>query len=359
MNYAEEDMKIFNKYCKTHKYYPLILPARKDDEDIIVIGDIHGDFDLLIKCLRTAKVIDNNNQWIGGNTIIVQVGDQLDNCRPLDKKCEEDMDDTSSYSGSSPEDIRVFKFFNELDIQANKVGGMIISLIGNHELMNVMGNMSYVSYKDLKKFSNYKDINNPNLSFMSGKEARQHAFKPGNEYANLIACTRLPCVIIGSYLFVHAGIIKKFVEVLNIKGRDDLYKISYVLRKWLLGLIDKDNVINIINSKPYSLFWDRLLGSIPSNVSNDNPICVEHLNDVLNIFDVKTMFIGHTPQNFAHNSYINKTCGNGLYRLDCGSSYAFNKFDPTFKQTHNVSDLRKAQVLRIRGDNLEPEILKS
>lgn len=360
INYKEEDKKLFDKYCKNNKYYPLILPARKDNEDIIVIGDIHGDYNLTLRILKLAKVIDNNNGWIGGNTIVVQVGDQVDNCRPLDKKCDEDVNDFSSYIGSTPEDIKVLKFFNKLNEQANKVGGMVISLLGNHELMNVMGNTNYVSYKDLQKFKNYKDPDHPNISFDNGKDARIHAFKPGNEYAKLLACTRLPCVIIGSYLFVHAGFIKKFVDQLNIKNRDDLYQIDYVLRRWLLGLIDKNYVVDIINSKSYSFFWDRILGAIPPNLNNDDPQCVKYLNPILNVFDVKSMFIGHTPQTFPpYNSHINKTCGNSLFKIDFAGSYAFNKFDPVFKETKNVAELRRAQALRIRGDDLNYEILLS
>src|SRR5205085_8743308 len=102
-------------------------------------------------------------------------------------------------------------------------------------------NMNYVSNNDLLKFEKYKDKNNPEKIFNSGKEARIHAFKPGNEYSKLLACTRLPAIIIGSFIFVHAGIIKEFIDKLKIKKRDDLYKLSYSIRRWLLGLITKDN----------------------------------------------------------------------------------------------------------------------
>jgi hypothetical protein len=357
MNYEREDKDIFDKYCKGKKYYPLILPARKENGDIFVFGDIHGDYDLAIRMLKLSKLIDNNLNWIGGNAYIVTLGDQLDGCRPLDKKCEEDTQIYSKYSGTIPEDIQVFKLFDKLNEQAIKVGGAVISLLGNHELMNAMGNMSYVSYQDLEKFKTYKDPNNPKLTFASGKEARMYAFHPGHEYANLMACNRLPCVIIGSYLFVHAGFIQKFLDKFKMTNRYDLYQIGYIIRKWLLGLIDKNNVVNIINSKPYSPFWDRILGAIPPNMNNNDPRCVEHLNGVLKIFDVNTMFVGHTPQSFAYHTFVNKTCGNSLWRTDFSGSHAFNKFDPIYKQTQTIVNYRKAQILRIRGDNSEPEIL--
>ena len=124
MNYEEEDKKNFDKYCKPdkynkkYKYYPMILPARNDDQVIIVIGDLHGDFQLTLDVLKIANLIDDNNKWIGNDAYVVQVGDQVDNCRPLDRKCDEKTDDvTSSYSGNSPEDIKVLNFLTELNFQ--------------------------------------------------------------------------------------------------------------------------------------------------------------------------------------------------------------------------------------------------
>ena len=225
--------------------------------------------------------------------------------------------------------------------------------------MNVNGNMNYVSYDDVDKFKNYKDKENENVTFDTPKEARLHAFKPGNEYAKLLACSRLPALIIGSYIFVHAGFINQFMDKLKITNKTHLYKISYIMRLWLLGLIDKNNVVNIINSKSYSLFWDRILGGIPPNTNPDDPKCVEYLDGVLAIFDVKSMIIGHTPQYFAHHDGINRTCGNKLWRVDFGGSFGFNKFDKEFGDDHKVVNYRKAQVLRIRGDKNEPEILSS
>jgi Calcineurin-like phosphoesterase len=355
IDYETKDRQIFEKYCKKHKYYPLVLPSKKQ---IIAIGDLHGDYDLTIRVLKLAKLIDDNNKWIGKDTYVVQVGDQLDSCRPYEKKCDvPDSDNLSSFSETSAEDVRILELFTELDEQAQKDGGAVISLLGNHEIMNVMGNLNYVSYNDVQKFKDYKDPKNQSLKFDTPKDARIHAFKPGNEYAELMACTRVPAIIIGSFIFVHAGFINKFLEKLNMNGRPDLYKISYILRKWLLGIIDKNNVINIISSARYSLFWDRILGSIPPDMNNDYPQCVDYLNKALDVFQVDKMIIGHTPQFFTHNMGINKTCDDKLWRVDFGGSFGFHKFDKEFKKNGNSINLRNAQVLKIINDK-EIVILK-
>ena len=64
-------LKDFNEqwvhYCKTYKKLPSIIPAKRR---IIVIGDIHGDWDTLLNFLVRASVINKNQPdvWIGGDT---------------------------------------------------------------------------------------------------------------------------------------------------------------------------------------------------------------------------------------------------------------------------------------------------
>lgn len=81
--------KIWKEKCDKYDVdsQPFVLPAAKR---IIVLGDIHGDWDMLIKTLKIGNLIDSDNNWIGNDTVVVQVGDQVDRCRysgiPCNKK---------------------------------------------------------------------------------------------------------------------------------------------------------------------------------------------------------------------------------------------------------------------------------
>ena len=44
------------------------------------------------------------------------------------------------------------------------------------------------------------------------EQTRRDVFSPGNEISKMLGCTRHASEIIGEFLFVHAGIIKKFVN---------------------------------------------------------------------------------------------------------------------------------------------------
>src|SRR5258708_26245086 len=47
-------------------------------ERIVAVGDVHGDYDQLAAVLKSAGLIDEQGNWTGGKTHLVQNGDVLD-----------------------------------------------------------------------------------------------------------------------------------------------------------------------------------------------------------------------------------------------------------------------------------------
>lgn len=348
VNKQEFINKIYKEKCIGYDYRPAILPPVSR---LIVIGDIHGDLKLFKELLRIANVIGTNKKgdimWTGGNTYVVQVGDQIDRCRPFGNMLCTNANTTVDDEAS---DIEIMKLANKLDQQAKKVNGAFISLLGNHEIMNATGLMTYVSYLGRKQFESYRDPKNPSLTFENGTEARIHAFAPGNDISTMMGCTRLPAVVVGTHLFVHAGIVNGLIDQLGLNKIDDLETINIAIRLWLLGLLKKKYIKKIIKSSKYSMFWTRILGNIPPNVSLQNPVCMEHIGKVLNLFKVGSIIIGHTPQSFIYSDDINQTCGGKIWRVDNGSSSAFHKFDMDLTTKGRVTYSRRPQVLEIRDD---------
>jgi len=343
--------EIYPKMCPQTSYIPSIMDKK---DRIIVFGDIHGDYQLTIDLFRIAGLISvEQNQsvkWIGGSTYVVQVGDQIDRCRPYNNMM---CDNPLTTQGDEASDIRILKLFNDLHKQAIEVGGAVISLLGNHELMNSTGKTSYVSYKGFREFDNYKDPLNPDIKFESGEEARQYAFQPGNEFGVLMGCSRYPAVIIGSHLFVHAGIINSLIEEIGLGGMKDIETINIAIRMWLMGLLDTQYVDQIVNFSENSMFWTRILGNIPPNISYKNPVCIDNLDKVLQIFKVGHITIGHTPQSFTYSDDINQTCDGKIFRVDNGSSSAFHHFDNNYTSKGQVTYSRRPQVLEIINDGAE------
>jgi hypothetical protein len=101
-------------------------------ERVVVIGDVHGDFDDFCLILRRAHLVDENNHWAGGNATFVQTGDLIDR---------------------GPKGREAMDLLMELQSEAKNSGGQVIPLLGNHEVMNILGDLRYVTPADYAEFA--------------------------------------------------------------------------------------------------------------------------------------------------------------------------------------------------------------
>lgn len=243
---------------------------------IIVIGDIHGDWRALSKALRLAKLTNSNGKWIGGQTHLVQVGDILDRGgRP------------ATY-GDEMSESKILRHLFKLQRSAKKAGGGVHLLLGNHELMNVMGNFQYATSKGLSDFSEFG--------------SRQNALRPGGPFAIELACNSNSLLQIGSWTFAHAGILPKVSRKYKIE------QINQTVRDFLLGNTKLSEGSDIVN-----MFWHRKYSNAPAQ-------CTE-LNAALADLGSRHMVVGHSVQ----PDGINSDCNGALWRVDVGMSQAFGK----------------------------------
>ena len=325
----------WNNICGKNGYerLPNILPATRR---IIVIGDIHGDFAELINCLVLAGLINSQHNWIGGDTVVVQVGDQIDSCRPnINNDCHR-----QHLEGDKAEDIKILKFMTNLHNEAIKFNGAIYSLVGNHEIMNSSNDMRYVSYKNVMEFAD-NNIPNENDRFNDGLKKRNQQFAPGNELANFIACTRMIALVIGSNLFVHAGIVKQIADNYQIED------LNIILGLFLFNELDNPKYFkDIFTDYEISPIWTRIIGFKPKNLSNQE--CSKLMNPLKKTYNVGRLFVGHTPQ-IEHG--LNSICDGAIQFADNGVSRAFKPFDIE-SINGGKSNARKAQVIEILDDEI-------
>ena len=340
--------KVWQEKCSKYNMneQPSILPAVKR---IIVIGDIHGDMAMTLSTLKVAKLIDNNGNWIGGETVVVQVGDQVDRCRYSGVACNI----KGATEDDEGNDWKILQFFTKLHKQALKVGGAVYSLIGNHELMNVNGDFRYVSYEGLREFDNYK--NNNNEIIKDGEKARRWAFAPGNDISEFLACTRQMALIIGSNLFAHAGVLP------NIAKKYNVTRLNQIMSLYLFKILDKSSEYNdIFTDSDSSPLWNRVYGNMGINKNTDESSdikCNTLLKPLQDLYKVGRIYVGHTPM---MKNGINSVCNGRVWLTDVGLSKAFDKFDAsvTESENHMRSHTRDAQVLEILDDGREINILK-
>lgn len=93
-------------------------------ERVVSIGDVHGDFPALVDDLRAAGLVDDDLAWAGGRTHLVMLGDLLDR---------------------GPEERKVLDLIMRLEKEAESAGGRVHVILGNHEVMNLVGDLRYVA----------------------------------------------------------------------------------------------------------------------------------------------------------------------------------------------------------------------
>jgi hypothetical protein len=104
----------------------------KPAERLIAIGDIHGDFDDFVLLLKKLALVDRGNHWTGGTSTLVQTGDLIDR---------------------GPKGRQVMDLLMALEKEAASAGGHVVVLLGNHEVMNILGDLRYVPAEDYASFA--------------------------------------------------------------------------------------------------------------------------------------------------------------------------------------------------------------
>jgi hypothetical protein len=92
--------------------------------EIVVLGEVQGAAKTVAAFLQHLDLIDSEHHWIGGDTILVQTGDLIDD----------------------GEHVRAaLDLFMRLQEEAAAAGGEVIVLMGNHEALNILGELRGVN----------------------------------------------------------------------------------------------------------------------------------------------------------------------------------------------------------------------
>ena len=282
-------------------------PARTAQPDrIVVVGDVHGDFDQFAAVLRSAGVIDARNRWSGGTTHLVQIGDIPDR---------------------GPDTKKIIEFLMDLEKKARRSKGMVHFLIGNHEAMNIYGDLRYVIPEEFAAFAD-RDAEYRALAWqmyeaeakakgvkLSGEDRKQWnagrpkgffehriAFEPGGRFYKWIVGHHT-ALRLGDTLFVHGGISPKYagddLETLNRRVSEELKDFSKLAGG---AVMDEDGP-----------FWYRGLAT------GSEQDLAGHVDAVLARHGVNRIVIGHTPMPGA----VIPRFGGKVIAVDVGLSKAY------------------------------------
>ncbi len=351
------------------------------NQDIYLIGDIHGDFQCLIHCLidlckvcEITKVFNDKEfgtpnreylEWVkSNNSVIVFCGDLIHRKRFADNV----LDDECS-------DVFIIQMLLRLKKEAQSNGGDILIIAGNHEILNILepNNTTYTSNKNLDSNDKY---------FNSRKFINEYIL---NSYA---------WIKISNILIAHGGLCSDYLRFLDNENIFDDKIYSEEEQKGGLGLENGDGVVSFVNDKYKSFFTNLNKREINKDtvgynlfvkydVVNKNNLnlfwCREwgysgvdcnKFSKILSRVGCNKMVIAHCPQ-FVSPDYpkmINFECVDletknsdteyyNIARIDLGMSRCFdyNKEDNFMYYLSNNYN-RKMSVLKLEYDSKTSKI---
>ncbi len=283
-------------------------------ERIVAIGDLHGGYEKFVDILREAGLINKRKRWTGGKTHLVQTGDIVDR---------------------GPDSRKIIDLLRKLEKQAQKKGGYVHVLIGNHEAMMVQGDLRYVHEGEYKAFrtrrskkfqqryfeqyvaavkarlteEEWPEFNKAyreswNARFPLGYVEHQVNWHQTGEYG-LWAASNNTVIIINDTLFVHGGISPKYgaleVEEFNTGVSGELLSAEFVE--------------NGMATDPEGPLWYRGLALM----SEDDPELQAHLEAFMGRLGIRRIVIGHT---FTPGAVIPRF-GGKVVQIDVGLGPAY------------------------------------
>ena len=252
-------------------------------ERVVAIGDIHADYDQLVAALQSAGLVDERLRWTGGATHLVQTGDFLDR---------------------GNQSRKVMDLLYKLEGQARKAKGRVHVLIGNHEVLNILGDLRYVTPVDLASYGATQEVERESGK-PEGWAEHLRQFGPDGQYGRWIR--GLNAVIrIDDTIFLHGGISPKLAQT-------PLREINERVRRELsLRVLPRDALVTAEDGP----MWYRGLAN------GDERALAPHVDEVLKNFGAQRIVIGHT---FADGA-VTPRFGGKVLMIDIGLARLYDSF---------------------------------
>jgi hypothetical protein len=258
------------------------LPA---SQKVVAVGDIHGDYDGLIKILRGMKLISASGKWTGGKTHLVMLGDLI-------------------HKGD--ESRAVMDFLIELEKEALSAGGRVHSLLANYELMATKGSDRNLTYEDLETYDSYSKDRDQSLM-----TAYKRAFSGSHKYAKWLR-SRPAMVKINDTLFLHGGVTTKMLT-------GDLKTINKLVREWFMfyqgaAPMPERSTQWVVGAM--GPLWSRSVAPYSYELE------LSELKQVLKHFGVNRIVVGHMKVDSLYDSLYHPEFDGRVFMLETGNSYA-------------------------------------
>jgi hypothetical protein len=229
--------------------------ATEPDAPLFVVADTHGEFEILASMLRAHGIVDEHLKWRFGRGHLILLGDVFDR---------------------GPNHTEILWLVYQLEVEANKAGGGVHLVLGNHEVMVLRGDLRYLN----SKYSQTAEL--------LGVRSYADLFSSQSVLGQWLR-TKPAMLKINDLLCLHGGISRELMD-----RKLTLADINTTVRAVLSGTVPEmqsaqeraDFVM-----KNLGPLWYR--GYFPEQ--RDFPAAtMEDIDSIREQFSVRTIFVGHT-----------------------------------------------------------------
>ncbi len=259
----------------------------------MVISDIEGNFKFFRKLLQANGVIDSNYNWIFGNGHLVLTGDFFDRGNQV---------------------TEVLWLIYSLEEKAIAAGGHVHYILGNHEIMNMSGDLRYLHQK-------YKD----NIALLNEKYVLLYG-----EQSELGRWVRTKNITekVGDVLYTHAGISPEINRMnITLQQMNDLARPWYPDSSMRYNDRRLDTIFN--DDGP---FWYR------GYYKNPSPTVMQQLDSSMQKYGIKYIATGHTVVRDTVSSWYNGKLFNTDVHHASGKSEGLMIEDDKFYRVHTLGE---------------------
>jgi TPR repeat protein len=311
-----------------------------DASRVVAVGDLHGDYEQFTGVLASAGLIDGNGDWVGGKAHLVQTGDVLDR---------------------GPDSRPIMDLLIKLEKQAAAAGGAVHALIGNHEAMNVYGDLRYVSPGEFASYAHGQGAEAefsyaeraaltqsakpvpaamPATNHSAGFPEHRAAFSPEGPYGRWIR-SHNAAVKINRTLFLHAGLGRKYADWTIDRINDEVRRELNDFTRLHGGVVTDEE----------GPLWYR--GLATGNQEELAPL----VDELLKNFDVDRIVIGHSYAQAA----ITPRFGGKVVLIDIGLSRVYDnvgKLGCLEIEGDRVVAIHRGQRLELPKDETGADMLR-
>ncbi|MDR6782901.1 hypothetical protein ABIE26_000611 [Pedobacter africanus] len=224
----------------------------RQPDKLLALSDIEGEFEALRKLLLANRVMDEHYNWTFGKGHLVICGDLFD--RGLDVPA-------------------TIWLLYKLEQDAKTKGGYLHTILGNHDIMNLSGDVRYVKEK---YFSNAK---------LMGYDYME-LYGPDTELGRWLRSKNL-VEKIGDNLCLHAGVAPEINKLnMSLKQINESCRPYYDKAKKPDLFADK-TIWKFFDGTKSSLFWYRGYFHEPKATEQE-------VDETLSLYKVKRIIVGHT-----------------------------------------------------------------